>query len=309
MSEAATRTPAAVPATEGEDRSGLLAALTAFVIWGLLPLYLRLLGSVPALQITAHRIVESCLLVFAWLAIKGQLGAVRAALADPTSRRRLFASTLMISINWLVYVWAIGNGHVVDASLGYFINPLVSVCMGVLLLSERLNRAQWVAVGLAAFGVAYLTGATGRVPWIALVLALTFGTYGLIRKVVAVEPVPGLAVETLLLLPLSLGWLIWCERQGTGAFGHQSRAVDALLIGSGIVTALPLTLFAYGARRIRLSTVGLLQYVGPTLQFACGVLVFREAFPHTRFIGFAIVWSALAIYIADNLWRNRRRFG
>jgi chloramphenicol-sensitive protein RarD len=309
MSEAATRTPAAAPASEGEDRSGLLAALTAFVIWGLLPLYLRLLGSVPALQITAHRIVESCLLVFAWLAIKGQLGAVRAALADPTSRHRLFASTLMISINWLVYVWAIGNGHVVDASLGYFINPLVSVCMGVLLLSERLNRAQWVAVGLAAFGVAYLTGATGRVPWIALVLALTFGTYGLIRKVVAVEPVPGLAVETLLLLPLSLGWLIWCERQGTGAFGHQSRAVDALLIGSGIVTALPLTLFAYGARRIRLSTVGLLQYVGPTLQFTCGVLVFREAFPHTRFIGFAIVWSALAIYIADNLWRNRRRFG
>jgi chloramphenicol-sensitive protein RarD len=286
-----------------------MAALTAFVIWGLLPLYLRPLGSVPALQITAHRIVESCLLVFAWLAIKGQLGAVRAALADPTSRRRLFASTLMISINWLVYVWAIGNGHVVDASLGYFINPLVSVLMGVLLLSERLNRAQWVAVGLAAFGVAYLTYATGRVPWIALVLALTFGTYGLIRKVVAVEAVPGLAVETLLLLPLSLGWLIWCETQGTGAFGRQGRAIDALLVGSGVVTALPLTLFAYGARRIRLSTVGLLQYVGPTLQFTCGVLVFREAFPHTRFVGFAIIWSALAIYIADNLWRNRRRFG
>ncbi len=291
----------------GEDRSGLMAATTAFIIWGLLPLYLRPLGSVPALQITAHRIVESCLLVFLWLAVKGQLGAVRAALADPRSRRRLSASTLMISVNWLVYVWAIGNGHVVDASLGYFINPLVSVLMGVLILSERLNRAQWVAVALAACGVAYLAYATGRVPWIALVLALSFGTYGLLRKVVAVEPVPGLAVETLLLLPLSIGWLAWCELQGTGAFGHQGRGIDALLVGSGIVTALPLTLFAYGARRIRLSTVGLLQYFGPTLQFLCGVFVFHEAFPRTRLVGFAIIWSALAIFIADNLWRNRRR--
>jgi chloramphenicol-sensitive protein RarD len=298
----------AATAPPGEDRSGLLATLTAFGIWGVLPLYLRPLGEVPALQITAHRIVESCLLVFAWLAFKGQLGAVRTALADPVSRRRLIASTLMISINWIVYVWAVGNGHVVDASLGYFINPLVSVLMGVLILSERLDRAQWAAVALAACGVAYLTYATGRVPWIALVLALTFGTYGLIRKVVAVEPVPGLAVETLLLLPLSIGWLAWCEWQGTGAFGHQGRGIDALLVGSGIVTALPLTLFAYGARRIRLSTVGLLQYFGPTLQFLCGVFVFHEAFPRTRFIGFAIIWSALAIYIADNLWRNRRRF-
>ena len=296
-------------AAAGEDRSGLLAALCAFMIWGVLPLYLRPLGHVPALQITAHRVVESCVIVFAWLAFKGQFGAVRAALADPPSRLKLMASTLMISINWLMYVWAIGNGHVVDASLGYFINPLVSVLMGVLLLSERLNRTQWIAVALAACGVAYLTYATGRVPWIALVLALTFGTYGLIRKVVKVESVPGLAVETMFLLPFSLGWLIWCERQGTGAFGHQGPLTDALLIGSGIVTALPLTLFAYGARRIRLSTVGLLQYVGPTLQFLCGVLVFREPFTHTRFIGFVIIWIALGIYMADSLWRNRRAFG
>jgi chloramphenicol-sensitive protein RarD len=296
----------ATPAPQGEDRSGLLAALLAFTIWGLLPLYLRPLGHVPALQITSHRIVESCLLVFAWLAFKGQLGAVRSALANPDTRKRLIASTLMISVNWLVYVWAVGNGHVVDASLGYFINPLVSVLMGVMLLSERLNRAQWAAVALAACGVLYLTYATGRVPWIALVLALTFGTYGLIRKVVAVDSVPGLAVETLLLLPLSLGWLIWCEYQGTGAFGHQGRTVDALLIGSGIVTALPLTLFAFGARRIRLSTVGLLQYVGPTLQFLGGVFVFREPFPQSRLIGFVIIWAALVIYVADNLWRRRR---
>ncbi len=297
----------AVPAdgAPGEDRAGLFAALTAFLIWGLLPLYLRPLAQVPALQITAHRVVESCLLVFLYLAAKGQLGAVRAALADPRTRLRLVGSTLMISVNWLVYVWAVGNGHVVDASLGYFINPLVSVLMGVALLSERLGRVQWLAVAIAACGVAYLTWATGRVPWIALVLALTFGTYGLIRKIVAVESVPGLAVETLLLFPLALGWLLWCEWQGTGAFGQQGRAVDALLVGSGIVTATPLALFAFGARRIRLSTVGLLQYLGPTLQFLTGVLVFREPFPHTRLIGFAIIWSALAVYVGDSLWRRR----
>ncbi len=297
--------PAATAQPPGEDRTGLFAALAAFVIWGLLPLYLRPLGHVPALQITAHRIVESCLLVFLYLGFKGQLGAVRAALAHPQSRLRLVGSTVVISINWLVYVWAVGNGHVVDASLGYFINPLVSVLMGVALLSERLNRAQWLAVAIAACGVAFLTYVTGRVPWIALVLALTFGTYGLIRKVVAVESVPGLAVETLLLFPLALGWLVWCELQGTCAFGHQGPLVNGLLVGSGVVTATPLALFAFGARRIRLSTVGLLQYVGPTLQFLTGVLVFREPFPHTRLIGFVIIWSALAVYIGDNLWRRR----
>jgi len=298
--------PPASTDSHAEDRSGLLAALGAFAIWGLLPLYLRPLGHVPALQITAHRIVQSCLLVFAFLAVTGQLGAVRAALSHRESRLRLIGSTVMISVNWLIYVWAVGNGHVVDASLGYFINPLVSVMMGVALLSERLNRAQWAAVALAACGVAYLTYATGRVPWISLALALTFGTYGLIRKVVAVDSVPGLAVETLLLLPLALAWLVWCEMQGTGAFGHQGRAVDGLLIGSGLVTALPLSLFAYGARRIRLSTVGLLQYLGPTLQFLCGVFVFHEPFPHTRLVGFAIIWAALGIYVGDNLWRRRR---
>ena len=307
MSTVAPGHPAA-SAPQGEDRSGLLAALSAFAIWGLLPLYLRPLAQVPAMQITAHRIVESCLLVFAWLAFKGQLGEVRAALTNANTRRRLIASTLMISINWLVYVWAVGNGHVVDASLGYFINPLVSVLMGVMLLSERLNRAQLIAVALATCGVMYLTYATGRVPWIALVLALTFGTYGLIRKVVAVDAVPGLAVETLLLLPLSLGWLIWCEIQGTGAFRHQGPLVDGLLLGSGVVTALPLTLFAFGARRIRLSTVGLVQYVGPTLQFLGGVFVFREPFSQSRLVGFVIIWAAIGIYIADNLWRNRRAY-
>jgi chloramphenicol-sensitive protein RarD len=162
---------------------------------------------------------------------------------------------------------------------------------------------------MAALGVAYLTAATGGVPWISLLLAVTFGTYGLIRKVVAVDAVPGLATETLLLAPIALGWLLWCEHAGSGALGHAGAPINALLIGSGLVTALPLALFAYGARRVQLSTLGLVQYVGPTLQFLIGVLVFGEAFSHVRAIGFVIIWSALVIYVADSLWRNRRALG
>jgi chloramphenicol-sensitive protein RarD len=295
--------PTAASSTAG---SGLAAAITAFLLWGVFPLYLKPLAPVPAVEIMAHRIVWCCLLVFAWLAVRGELGAVRAALADPVSRLRLAASALMISLNWLIYVWAVTNEHVVDASLGYFINPLLSVVLGVVVLHERLNRAQMVAVGFAAAGVLYLTVVAGRPPWIALVLAASFGMYGLLRKVVAVEAVPGLATETLLLLPFAAAFLGWLEMHGTGALGRTSPTIDALLLGSGLVTALPLALFAYGARRIPLSTVGIVQYIGPTLQFLIGVLVFREPFTATRAVGFVLIWTALGIYAADGLWRRRR---
>ncbi len=288
------------------ERSGLAAAVGAFVLWGLFPLYLKPLAGVPALQIMAHRIVWCCLLVFAWLAFRGELGAVRAALANPASRRRLAASALLISCNWLVYVWAVTHDHVVDSSLGYFINPLFSVVLGVVVLHERLVRAQWVAVGLAAVGVLYLAFVTGRPPWIALALAASFGLYGLIRKVVAVDSVPGLATETLLLSPFALAYLLWVWQRGAAALGHEGAVVDALLLGSGLVTALPLAMFAFGARRIPLSTVGIVQYIGPTLQFLIGVLVFHEPFPRARAVGFALIWSALAIYAVDGMWRNRR---
>jgi len=278
-------------------------------MWGLLPLYLKPMAEVPALQIMAHRVLWCCLLVFGWLAVRGELGAVRAALADPASRIKLIGSAALISVNWLIYVWAVNSGHTVDASLGYFINPLLNVVLGVAVLKEHLNRAQWTAVALAAVGVLYLTLVSGRPPWIALSLAATFGTYGLIRKVVKVESVPGLATETLLLAPFALALLLWSEAHGSGAFGHSSATVHALLVGSGLVTALPLALFAYGARLIPLSTVGLVQYIGPTLQFLIGVLVFHEAFPWTRAIGFAFIWTALAIYAADGAWRARRRSG
>jgi chloramphenicol-sensitive protein RarD len=302
----ASPTPTPDPAAAPSAGSGLLAAIGAFTIWGVLPLYLKPLGSLPALEIMAHRIVWCCVLVFAWLAVRGEIGAVRTALATPGTRYRLMASAVLISINWLIYVWSIGNGHVIDASLGYFINPLLNVVLGVLVLGERLNTAQRIAVGMAAAGVLYLAIVAGRPPWIALSLAASFGLYGLIRKLVKVESVPGLATETLLLLPLSAGFLLWMEAQGTGALGHSPAYINALLLGSGLVTALPLALFAYGARLIPLSTVGLVQYIGPSLQFLLGVVVFKEAFSFERAIGFAFIWTALVVYAGDGLWRNRR---
>jgi chloramphenicol-sensitive protein RarD len=292
-------------AAAARHRSGLAAAIGAFAIWGVFPLYLNLLAEVTALQILAHRVVWCCLFVLTWVAVRGELTAIRSALANPVTLRNLVASGVLISINWLTYVWAVKNGHVIDASLGYFINPLVSVVLGVVVLSERLNLAQWTAVGLAAAAVAYLTFVTGRLPWIALVLALSFGLYGLIRKVVAVESLPALATETLLLTPLSAGYLVWLGAQGTGAFGRLGTATDLLLLGSGVATAVPLALFAYGARRIPLSTVGLTQYIGPTMQLLCGVFFFGEPFPRARAIGFILIWCALGIYAVDGLRRSR----
>lgn len=286
--------------------AGLAAAIAAFTIWGAMPLYLRPLQALSALEIMAHRIVWCCLLVFGWLAVRGELQAVRVALADRGVRLRLVASATLISLNWLVYVWAVNHDHVIESSLGYFINPLFSVVLGVMVLGERLNRPQQLAVGLAVVGVLYLAIIAGRPPWIALVLAASFGLYGLIRKVVAVEAVPGLATETLLLTPFALAWLLWLAWRGTGALGHAVPHVNAMLVGSGLITALPLALFAYGARRIPLSTVGLVQYIGPTLQFLTGVWIFHEPFSRERGIGFLFIWAALALYAADGLWRNRR---
>jgi chloramphenicol-sensitive protein RarD len=294
------------PASTDDARRGLAAVIVAFLIWGVLPLYLHLLKPVPVLQIMAHRLVWCCLFVTLWLAASGRFAAVGAALAKPGTRWRLLASALLISSNWLIYVWAVNDGHVIETSLGYFINPLVNVLFGVALLSERLNRIQWTAVGLAAAGVAWLTWQAGAPPWISLALALTFSAYGLIRKTVAVEAVEGLAAETLLIAPIGAAFLIGCELHGTGAFGHLSRPLDLWLFLSSLVTAAPLALFAYGARRIAYSTVGLCQYIGPTLQLLIGVFLFHEPFSAERAAGFALIWLALAIYAGEGLLRARR---
>lgn len=297
-------TDLAVPGTP-LDRRGLLAATIAFGIWGLFPLYLKPLGGLPALEVMAHRVVWCSVFVLAWLAIRGELGAVRDALADAETRRRLLLSSALINVNWLTYVWAVANGYVIESSLGYFINPLLNVVLGVLVLKEHLNRAQWLAVGLAVVGVGYLTLQAGRLPWIALVLAGAFGFYGFTRKLARIEAVPGLAAETLLVAPLAAGWLLWRETHGMGALERSAWPVDLMLIGSGLATAVPLALFAYGARRIPYSTVGIIQYLGPTLQLLTGIFVFGEPFPVQRAVGFILIWCGLVIYLLDSLWRAR----
>jgi chloramphenicol-sensitive protein RarD len=288
------------------DPRGLAAAASAFLIWGLLPLYLKLLQAVPVLQITAHRLVWGCLFAFLWLQLRGEIGQVAAALRDPATRWRLCASAALISINWIVYVYGIASNRVIETSLGYFINPLLNVVLGVLILSERLNAVQWIAVAIAAAGVSWLTWSAGHPPWISITLAMSFGLYGLVRKVMRVEALAGLATETLLLAPLGIAYIVWCEIAGSGVMTGGGIGMYLLLIIGGPITAVPLVLFAYGARRIPYSTVGLLQYIGPTIQLVLAVLVFREPFHGPRVLGFALIWTALAIYAADGVWRARK---
>jgi len=292
-------------ASQGASR-GLWGLIAAFTIWGLLPLYLHELAAVPAGQIMAYRLVLCCAVVLALLAVRGELAQIRSALARPATRLRLCASALLISVNWLLYVWAIQNGRVIESSLGYFINPLVNVLLGVLVLHERLSRVQWGAVALAATGVAHLSWQAGAPPWIALVLAFTFGGYGLVRKTIAVDAIAGLGSETLLLTPFGLAYLIGCELTGHGVLFELPARTLGLLLCSGALTAVPLALFAYGARRVRLSTVGLVQYIGPSLQLMLGIALFHEPFSAGRAIGFALIWAALALYAGNGLWQGRR---
>ena len=293
-------------AAAADARSGFFAAFGAFLIWGLLPIYIHELAPTPPVQIMAHRVIWACLFVFVYLAIKSDVPKVWAALRDGKARLRLAASAVLITINWLVYVWAVSTGHVVEASLGYFINPLVSVLLGVFVLKESLNKPQWASVLLAALGVLWLTLNVGHLPWIAISLALSFGTYGLIRKQVAVDSVAGLAVETLLIAPIMLVYLAWTLHSGSFSFGQHGLKVDLLLVASGALTAIPLVLFAYGVRRVPLSAVGILQYVGPTLQLLTGVFLFHEPFTQIQLIGFGLIWAALLVYAAEGFWRGRR---
>jgi chloramphenicol-sensitive protein RarD len=288
------------------DSRGLLALLSAFTIWGLLPLYLRPLHAVPALQIMAHRLLWCCVLVIGFLAARGNWGAVREALGTRATRQKLVATALLISTNWVVYVWSIGNGRVVESSLGYFINPLVNVLLGVVILRERLTRTQWSAVGLAAVGVLYLSWLAGAPPFIALVLAFSFSSYGLLRKTMPVDAMVGLGAETLLLAPAAVGYLVFAEASGHGALRGGEPLIVALLLGGGLVTAVPLWLFSFGARRVRYSTVGVVQYIGPSLQLVLGLLVFHEPFSVQRLFGFALIWTALLVYAADGYLRLRQ---
>ena len=285
---------------------GLVAAAAAFAIWGLFPLYFHPLHQIGAVQVIAHRVVWSCLVVLVWIVMRGELPSLRATLGNPSVLWRLAVTAGLITLNWLVYVWGVLHGRVVETSLGYFIGPLVNVLLGVVVLSERLTPAQWTAVALAAGGVAYLTIMAGGLPWIALTLAFSFALYGLIRKIVRVESLPGLATETLVLVPVAAVYLLWCESAGTGALGHVGPTLTALMIGTGPLTAITLFLFAYGTRLLPYSTIGVLQYIAPTLQLGCGVFVLHEPFDGTRAIGFTLIWAALLIYAGEGLRLSRR---
>ena len=294
------------------ERRGLWVAIASFVLWGLMPLYWHLLKAVPSLQIVAHRVVWSALLVVAWLLWKNGRGWLRAALARPRAAWMLALSGALIGFNWSLYIWAVNAGHVVESSLGYFINPLLNVVLGVVFLHERLSRMKWVAVAFAAAGVLWLTVQFGQPPWIAICLALSFALYGLLRKLLAIDAVAGLGVESIYLFLPAIAVVAWGETHGQGGFLPLTGAdawglgADALLVFGGALTALPLIGFAFAVRRVPLSVVGLLQYIAPTLQFLTGVFVFHEAFDQQRLVGFVFIWIGLAIFATESVWRARR---
>jgi chloramphenicol-sensitive protein RarD len=285
--------------------AGIAYAILAFVMWGLFPLYFRQIAAVPALEVVLHRSAWSLLFVLGLLAALRRFGWLREIVMQPRRLGLFGVSALLLSGNWLLYVYAVHSGQVVEASLGYFINPIVNVLLGVLVLRERLNRTQWAAVALAAAGVLWLTLLNGRLPWIALVLAVSFGFYGLMRKTASLGALEGLALETMLLAPLVVPALLWWTLRGSGVLLQGDLALNAWLLIGGPLTALPLLLFAASARRLSLTTIGLVQYLSPTIQLIIGVWVFHEPFDRARLAGFALIWAALLLYSLDG-WRRSR---
>ena len=284
--------------------TGILYAATAYALWGVFPLYFKSLQEIPPMEILLHRMVWSLVFVAVVLALRRQWAWLGDVVRRPKVLAGFAASALLLSCNWFIYIWAVNNGHVVESSLGYFINPLFNVLLGSLILRERLRPVQWGAVAIAAGGVAWLTWHGGALPWIALLLATTFALYGLLRKTAALGALEGLALETLLLFPLAFGYLIVLSMEGQNHFPAASTTSQLLLAAAGPITAIPLLLFAAGARRIPLSLLGLLQYIGPTLQLLLGVWLYHEPFGGARIAGFTLIWSALAIYTAEGLWQN-----
>lgn len=286
---------------------GVLYALAAFGFWGANPLYFKAVDHVPALEVMAHRVVWAVLLLALLVSLSRRWRVVAKALADRRTVVMLLLSTSIISVNWLVYIWAINVERVLETSLGYYINPLVSVLLGVLVLGERLTFWQGVAVLLAACGVANLAWGVDQFPWVALLLAFTFGLYGLIRKTVRIESVDGLLVETGMMLPLALAYLIYLAALGQGSFGTLDRTQDLLLALSGVVTAAPLIWFTSAARRLKLSTVGFFQYIAPSCHFLLAIFAFDEPFTTTHLVTFLLIWTALAIFTVQSLVGSRRR--
>ena len=284
---------------------GIWNGLAAYALWGFFPIYWKLLQQVPALQVIGHRIGWSFLLLIAVILFTNQWKNFRAAAFTPKVIGIYAIAGILLTINWLIYVWGVNSGYIVETSLGYFINPLISVLLGVLFLRERLRLAQWIPVGLAAAGVLYLTVTYGRLPWIALSLAFSFGIYGLVKKLAPLGSLYGLTLETALVFPVALIYLVFVEATGTGAFLHGGALTAILLIGTGAVTSIPLLMFASAARQIPLTMIGVLQYIAPTIQFLIGVFLYHEPFDQSRLIGFSLVWLALIFFWVENYFANR----
>jgi chloramphenicol-sensitive protein RarD len=287
-------------------KKGIWYAVGAYVAWGFFPIYWKWLHTVTAIQLISHRIIWSFVLLAIVLFVTRQWKSFRSA-AQPRRVLLIYlASAVLLSLNWLTYVWAVNAGFIVETSLGYFINPLLSVLMGVIFLRERLRPWQWLPIGLATAGVLYLTVVYGSLPWIALTLAFSFGIYGLIKKTAPLGSLYGLTLETGLLFVPAVGFLVYLETVGQGAFLHSGPVTDLLLVGAGLVTTVPLLMFASAAQRIPLSLVGVLQYITPTLQFLAGVLIYKEPFDHSHLIGFCLVWAALILFWLEGFIASRR---
>ena len=284
--------------------AGFLAGIGAYGTWGLIPGYFKAVAAAPPLELLAHRVVWAIVLLLVLLKQQGRLGDLREALRPGRTLAMLSASTVLIAVNWLVYIWAVVGGRVLEGSLGYFINPLVNVVLGVLVLKEKLERAVVLAVAMAGLGVAWLTLSIGHPPWVSLTLAFSFGSYGLLRKLAPVGAVVGLAVETLLLFPFALGYLAWARGSGRLTFLAGDLGLDALLVLAGPLTAIPLLLFTAAARRLPLSTLGFIQYLSPTLQFLLAVFLWGEPLGPERAVAFACIWSGLLIFTVHSLRRG-----
>ena len=286
-------------------KKGILYGIGAYALWGFFPIYWKFLHEVPALQVIGHRIGWSFIILVAFILLTKQWQDFRAVAFHPRTIGTYAIAGVLLSINWLVYVWGVNADFIVETSLGYFINPLLSVLLGVIFLRERLRLAQWIPVALAAIGVLYLTFVYGRLPWIALTLAFSFGIYGLVKKIAPLGSLYGLTLETAMVLPFALVYLLVMEVNGMGAFLHDGPTIDLLLAGAGIVTTIPLLMFASAAKQIPLTMVGILQYIAPTLQFLIGVFIYKEPFDHAHLIGFGIVWLALIIFWVENFLAHR----
>ncbi|MDC8773907.1 EamA family transporter RarD [Roseateles albus] len=289
---------------------GIVYAALAYLAWGLFPLYFKQIAQVPSLEVVMHRTLWCLVFMLGILAFMKRWAWLGELRRTPKVLAAFMLSALLLSVNWVVYVWAVQTDHVLDASLGYFINPLVNVALGYVFLHERPRRLQWAAVAMAAAGVLWLTLQTGRLPWVALVLAISFGFYGLLRKIAKLGALEGLTLETLMLTPIALAalaWWTWTGQSAISAAVNQGEvATMGWLLFAGPLTAIPLLLFAAGARRIPMATLGLLQYISPSLQFMLGVWLYHEPMQPSRLLGFALIWSALLIYSLEGWWVSRR---